>query len=73
MEIIKLETYKQPDGTEIVLRKVRMDWASLTDLCVERLVGKRVQEGCYGQEESVLQKRWSGWAKFEYRIGSALQ
>ncbi len=70
MKIIKLESYRQPSGIEITLRKVRMVWSALTNLCVERLVGEVVQEGWYGWEEDTLQCRYNEWIKFEQRINS---
>ncbi len=71
MKIIKLETYMQLSGLEITLRKVQMVWEALTDLCVERLVNGKVQEGWYGWGENTLQDIWDGWTKFEESIGSA--
>ncbi len=72
MKIIQLKTFRQPSGTEITLRKVRMVWKGCTNLCVERLVGKQVQEGWYGWEDNTLHRIWNGWEEFEQRIGSTL-
>ena len=72
MKIIKLETYRQPSGVEITLRKVKMDWVAWTNLCVERLIGGQVQEGWYGWEENTLQDVYKGWVRFEHRIGSIM-
>ena len=67
MKIIKLESYRQPSGTEITLRKVRV----ACNLSAERLVGNHVQEGWYGGwGEDVLHRIYNGWVKFEQRINS---
>ena len=72
MEILRLETYKQTTGSKITIRKVRMVWAALTNLCVERLVGGVVQEGWYGWEEDTLKRAWDEWVQFEQKIGSLI-
>lgn len=70
MKIIRLVTYKQPSGIEITLRMVRMVWAAVTNLCVERLTENRVQEAWYGWEEKTLDNIWNDWIKFEKETGS---
>ncbi len=72
MKVIKQVTYKQPSGIEITMRKVRMVWTACTNLCVERIIAGRVQEGWYGWEETTLLNIWNDWGKFEERIGSIL-
>lgn len=68
MRIIEQQTYIQPDGTRIVLR--RLDTPYYSPFSCERLVEDKRQEGLYGCEMAWVRKVMKGWEKFEQKIGS---
>ena len=70
MRILKTKTYIQPSGVKITLQRVRMVWSACTNLCVQRLVENKVQEGWYGWGKDTLKSIWDGWVQFEESVSS---
>ena len=68
MEILEQQTFLQPTGDRIVLRRMKTPYYPAYSC--ERLVGGQVQEGWYGWELKTTCMIMQVWNDFETKIKS---
>ena len=67
MNLIEQQTFIQPSGSRITLRRFG---DPLTSFTCERLVDGQLQAGLYGSLAERAKQQIEDWEPFEYEIGS---